>query len=326
MDFINDTPFEADMMRTVISTDDEKTTLMAVVVLKVTYKIGTDGSLSIDEDQIPLSYLEEKTELGTLPTDFACQKPGIDFMILGKAYAPRGRPVKKMRVTLKVGDTEKSLIIFGDRKWVKMDDKVLLAGPALFTQMSLTYENAYGGKAKALDYEIPNPYNPYGKGYVLEEKHIHGLFLPNIENPENLIKSWQDQPIPAGFFPVPVSSMFTVDRGIEADPEKKQQKVKPDVFQSAHPDLVFSGIDPGTGIQIEGMTPDSPVSFNMPDLTAKVSVRLGDKTYGPPGTVDTICVFCEERRFFLIHRTPFKYGFIPEQKRKTRIYIEKTGV
>ncbi len=326
MDFINDTPFEADMMRTVISTDDENTTLMAVVVLKVTYKIGANGALSIDEEQIPLSYQEEKTELGILPMDFACQKPGIDLMVLGKAYAPLGRPVKKMKVSLKVGDIEKSLMVFGDRKWLKMEDKVLLAGPMLFTEIPLTYENAYGGKTKALDYEIPYAYNPDGKGYALEEKHIHNLALPNIESPANLIKSWQDQPVPAGFSPVPVSTMFTVDRGIEADIEKMEQKVKPDVFQSAHPDLVFSRIAPGTGIQIKGMSPDSPLSFNMPHLSAKVGVRLGHKTYKPEGKVDTICIFCEERRFFLIHRTPFKYRFIPEQKRKTWISIEKTGV
>ena len=324
MDFVNDTPFEADIMRTVMS-PEEIGPFLSVVALKITYLIEPDGTVSIDPEQIPLQYKEEETDLGIIPGDFACQKPGIDLMVLGHVYAPGGSRVKQMTVRLKVGAEEKSLLVFGDRRWVKKKQQLVVSDPVPFTTMPLSYAKAYGGLAQALGYKVPNGYNPEGKGYALEEKYTVNMELPNIEDPNDRIKTWQNQPIPAGYAPVSVSTMFTVIRGIEFDSEKMEQRVKPDVFQSAHPNLVFSQIPAGTMIRLEGMTSRDSIHFRMPNLEAEVGVELGGKNYKPPGKVDTVCIFPDERRCYLIHRTPFKYKFFPEQIRKAYIAIKSTG-
>ncbi len=325
MDFVNETPFYADMIRTAMSTDFEGPFLV-VVVLKVTYEVGDDGKVRIAEKQVPLQYEEKKTDLGVLPGDFACQKPLVDFMILGRAYAHGGDPTEQMTVRLKVGKFERKLLVFGDRKWIKKENGLVPSDPEPFTTMPVSYDNAYGGVAKALGYDIPHPYNPDGKGYVLEEKYAEGLSLPNIEDPEDLITSWDCRPIPAGFAPVPVASMFTVDRGVEIDGERMQQQIRPEIFQCAHPKLTFPEISPGSEVLVEGMTDNGLLRFSLPRLQAEINVQLGEKKYSNPGRIDTVCLFTEEKKFFLLYRNAFKYKFVPEQKRKTILKLVSDGV
>ena len=326
MDFINESTFQAELIRSCLSTDDNDP-LIASVILKVTYDILPDGSTVLAEEQLAVRQEPEESDLGPLPMDTAPSKPAIDLFILGSVQILQGKPLTQTTVRLSVGDQIRELIVYGDRHWTLNEDKLVISQPEPFAvdRLPLSYAYAYGGHAKALDYQVPYPYNLEGKGYVLEESHAEGVALPNIEDPDALIQSWEDRPIPAGFAPVPLSSMFTVDRGIVFDSEKNEQLVKPDVFQSAHPKLIFQTLLAGTEIVLEGCSPDSPIAFRVPDLQAAVSVQLEENTYHPAGKVDTLCLMADERRFYLIHRTPFKYPFIPEQIRIARLKVERHG-
>jgi hypothetical protein len=325
MDFVNDSPFEAELVRSVLSPEDSEPRL-AIVVLKVTYGIGDDGEATVADEQLAIRREIEETELGPVPDDAAVQKPGFDVLVLGTARSPEGRPVTEMRIDLRVGAESRGLVLFGDRRWVRDRGGLVASPPEPFEEMPLSYARAYGGKAKAMGYEVPYPYNPSGRGYVLEEKYADEVPLPNIEDPDALIASWEDQPLPAGFAPIPLGSMFTVERGIEFDPETREQRVKPEVFQNAHPKLVFSEVAPGTEIGLTGMGPAGDLSFRLPDLRASVAVELGGDSYRPEGRVDTLCILPDERRFFLVHRTPFKYRFVPEQIRVARLSVDTGGL
>ncbi len=70
--------------------------------------------------------------------------------------------------------------------------------------MPLVYERAYGGvDAKSEDYDKDWDWrNPVGTGYAISSHNAAGLCLPNIEDPNDLIRSWKDRPAPAGFGPV----------------------------------------------------------------------------------------------------------------------------
>jgi len=61
-------------------------------------------------------------------------------------------------------------------------------------------------------------------------------------------------------------------------------------------------------------------------LRARVSVQLEDHIDYPSGKPDTLCIMADERRFYIIHRTPFKYRFVPEQVRITRLSVDSHGV
>lgn len=324
MDFVCDAPFEATLVRSALSADEDDP-LLAVAVLKVTYRIGEDGSVEIDDEQLPIREEPDEGELGWIPQDTVPRKPRFDVFALGHARAPERRPVPSLTVRLQVGGETRDVWVFGDRRWVERDGRIVATEPEPFVEMPLAYSRAYGGAARAKGREVPYGYNPEGRGYVLLEEHADGAPLPNVEDPENPVRSWEDQPVPAGLAPVPLASLFTVDRGMEVDRDAGTQRVKPEVFQAAHPRLTFDDVPAGTSVTLYGMTEDGPLAFRMPDLRARVEVELEDETHEVAGRVDTLCLLPDESRFFLLHRSPFKYRVVPEQTRVTRLYVESPG-
>ncbi len=340
MDFENESAFPAELVRSALS-PDESEPMLAFVVLKVSYAVSDAGEIRLAPEQDPFRFEAEETDLGVLPPDTAPVKPGVDVLVVGRALAPQGKPMPRMAVRMEVGDAVRELAVFGDRRWVKREPEgkpkkrkknepeppptFAASLPEPFTAIPLTYANAYGGKAKIGVYDAPNPYNLEGKGYCLEVEQAEGIYLPNIEDPRSLIASWQDQPRPAGFAPLPLGTLFTVERGVVHDAEKGEQTVRPEVFQNAHPDLVFPSLLPGTPIVLTGMNAGGRFAFAVPDLRAAVTVRLGDKEYHPEGKVDTITIHPEEGRFVLVHRTPFKYRVVPEEIRIARLVVGSAG-
>jgi hypothetical protein len=340
MEFTNESAFPAELVRSALS-PDESEPMLAFVVLKVAYTVTGAGEVRLAEEQEPFRYEAEETDLGVLPPDTAPVKPGIDVLLLGRALAPQGKPVPRMTVKLEVGESVRELAVFGDRRWVKQppqgkpkkrkknepEPEPLFAAsaPEPFTAIPLTYANAYGGKAKLGVYDAPNPYNLEGKGYCLEVDEAEDLALPNVEDPRALIREWRDQPRPAGFAPLPLGTLFTVERGVVHDAQKKEQTVRPEVFQNAHPDLVFTELPPGTPVAVTGMNEGGRFAFAVPDLRARVAVSLGEKEYRPEGHVDTLTVYPEAGRIVLTHRTPFKYRIVPEEVRTARLVVESAG-
>ena len=124
--------------------------------------------------------------------DACMPKPQGEVLVYGNYYAPGGQPVKADRVQVLMGPIDKSLAVIGQRYW-----RTLLAptDPEPFTELSLSYEYAFGGK----DYKK----NPTGKG--MDEVDVFGemrLPMPNIEDTDNLITSTDHRPDPAGLGPL----------------------------------------------------------------------------------------------------------------------------
>lgn len=324
MEFTNQSQWPAELVRSALS-GNEDDPLLAICILKVTYEVGEDGSLRLAEEQLPVMTEPEEGDLGWIPSDTAPQKPGFDIFALGHARHPEGRSVPSMTVRLQVGQEIRDLAVFGDRYWVREQDRILATAPEPFEAMPMSWSRSYGGSAKAHGYEVPYAYNPVGRGFVLLEDHAHGAPLPNIEDPLARIGSWADQPKPACFAPVPLSTMFTVDRGMEVDREAGTQRVKPEVFQSAHPSLVFTDVPPGTEVSIYGMGPSGRLAFQMPDLRARVQVSFDDDVHDVESRVDTLGILADDSRIFLLHRSPFKYRVVPGQLRTTTLEVLDPG-
>lgn len=324
MEFKNPSQWPAELVRSALS-GNENDPLLAVCVLKVTYDIREDRSLCLAEDQLPVLTEPGEGDLGWMPADTAPQKPGFDVFAMGHAHHPEGTAVPSMTVRLRVGEEIRDLAVFGDRQWVKSHDGIVATAPEPFETMPLSWSRSYGGAARAHGYEVPYSYNPVGRGFVLLEDHADGVPLPNVEDPAARIGSWTDQPKPAGFAPVPISTMFTVDRGMEVDREAGIQRVKPEVFQSAHPSLVFCDVPAGTQVSIYGMGPSGRLSFRMPDLRARVQVSFDDDVHDVEGRVDTLGILADESRIFLLHRSPFKYRVVSGQLRTTTLEVLDPG-
>ena len=124
--------------------------------------------------------------------ELAPYKALTDVVVIGKAYAPRGRPTQPMTVGVRVGEPQKVLRVFGDRQCHWRDDAApVFSDPEPFTEMEIRYDRAYGGRDEKSDPDLPffYPRNAMGSGVALRnvKESIEGLPLPNIEDPDDLL-------------------------------------------------------------------------------------------------------------------------------------------
>lgn len=123
------------------------------------------------------------------PSDFAPLKPRTDLVLLATCHAPGGKFATVLRAGFRVGAYSKSVAVIGDRRWVPGVLSMGQTEPEPFKSMPVTWERAFGG-AKFRK-------NPVGRGRVKEAGP-----LPNIENPDRLLRGPGDAIDPAGFGPV----------------------------------------------------------------------------------------------------------------------------
>src|SRR2546422_10223601 len=116
LQFKNTAPFQGTIY--LIPDAEGIDTLFAVV--KATLVLGE--RLTLAEKQLPLTLADEyhgepgKTSIKP-PSDVSLIKPATDVLLLGTAYAPRGRPTTQMDVSLAAGSVRKTVRVFGDRVW-----------------------------------------------------------------------------------------------------------------------------------------------------------------------------------------------------------------
>lgn len=124
--------------------------------------------------------------------DEGFHKTRAEFIVHGACHAPGGQPVRQCPVRVRVGETEKTLLVFGDRYWLDRDGRPKPSEPAPFTRMALGWGQAFGGPG--------HKYNPGGKGLaeVVFPEGQRLLPLPNVEDPKTLLTSPQENPVPAG--------------------------------------------------------------------------------------------------------------------------------
>src|SRR5947209_3221211 len=148
------------------------------------------GSVSFESD-------DEMQGSSRYESDFAYFKPRADILLVGKCHVPAGKLAHNSSVTLRVGSKSKSLAVFGNRQWVRSFGLFWeISPPQPFSEMELRYENSFGGRKFKM--------NPVGKGYAKEEDEDGSSVrpLPNIEEPDHLIKSRSTESSVAGFGPL----------------------------------------------------------------------------------------------------------------------------
>lgn len=147
---------------------------------------------------------EPATSAAHYESDIVPFKPRADVLCIGKAFAPTGA-AKACVVSFGVGSWNKEILVIGDRQWTsKLGGLTIgISEPAPFQSMPISFHNAYGGHdgdtpKSPLFYEG----NPFGKGFTLGGQRLHGLPMPNLEDPTRQIKTWRDRVIPRSFGPV----------------------------------------------------------------------------------------------------------------------------
>lgn len=311
MNLENRTLFPATLSRAQLHYRD---LLMATLAVKTSYE-AVEGGLAIPvPDQLPVYDGDEETEFGVLESDVAPVKAGCDFAIYGPAVSRV--PVTQLDLSVQVGPFLRSLRVFGERIWTTGAMGVHASSPVPFTVMPLDYTRAFGGQAAERD-KIPraHPDNGLGRGWVLLPEHAVGTRLPNVEEVDQLITSWETHPLPAGLLPLPRSSALRGLRGISVDLQEQRMAMSPEAFTWSHPRMHLPHYPAGEWVAIRGMTAEPEWRVRLPELNLVARVTLGTNTHVLQLVPDTLVLVPSYRRLWVVWRRAFVYQFLPERLR-----------
>ncbi len=197
----------------------------AAAVVKLAYRLGDRRSPCVPAPAVALENdIRDPDLVPRVPphSDFWPHKYYVDVGVIGRAYAPEGRPVESMRVGVEIADHAKYVDVIGDREveWTAAG-RPRMGGPQPFESMPVDHLHAYGGgdfrvpfdpddpqaMAVTLNVDHPGlyPRNPWGAGYIAVPDPLDGFWLPNLEDPldrltdERIIAdpaAWYRQPMP----------------------------------------------------------------------------------------------------------------------------------
>ncbi|XXX76726.1 DUF2169 domain-containing protein [Sorangium sp. So ce134] len=221
-----------------------------------------------------------------------------ELLVTGRCYPPGriARPASSVRVQL--GSIDKSLYVVGDRTWGMLG----MSDPAPFTEMPITWRNAFGGNGFAK--------NPLGKGYGDKSAE-----LPNIESSKHLIRGRGDRPAPAGLdgydvtWPQRFSKIGTHDATWrnECFPGFARD-MDPTMFNMAPDDQQIDGFFRGDEtFVVENMHPDKPrLEGALPGVASRCFVCLktrdGVEVREPAMKLDTVRLFPHRERGIVLFR------------------------
>jgi hypothetical protein len=287
-------------------------------IVKATFALRQAG-VELAAEQLPVVLVDEywgNPQTSSLKTasEVTLLKPSTDVILQGHAYAPGGR-AKEVDVTLKVGNLEKTIRVFGNRVWRSGWLRYKISEPEAFEKIPLKYEHAFGGidqepadRAK-IDYE---PRNPVGKGLVsrVSRQRVKGVALPNLEDPKQLIRRPADRPSPVCFGPI--CAHWAPRRSYAGTYDEVWAKKRvpylpadfdPRFFQSAHPDLISTGyLEGGERVEIIGASPGGRFQFALPVCSLNMIFHLDGKEYRHVPNLDTVVFQPDEGRFWMIWR------------------------
>ena len=303
-----------------------------VVVIKGTFALPLkeNAELSLAPEQIPLVMADEyEGEPGLsavlYESDFAYFKPRCDVLLNGQAYAPQGREVTRLTVSMAVGSWSKSFDVVGDRWWLQNASSVMPTAPQVFATKPISYAAAFGG----VDADPANPenqeaypQNPIGRGYYpfARQKDLQGKPLPTTEESGNPVTSPVGPFNPMSFGPVGrnFSSRYkfagTYDQDwidnvfpfLPADFNPLYFQVAPADQQIAHP-------QGGELVRLVNLSQAGRISFQLPAIRVPVefSTRKLERTT-QNALLDTILIELDLGRVMLTWRasTPLKKNML----------------
>lgn len=324
----NRTPFAAE--RAFVR--DKNGAEVFVVAVKATFGIDDDGGVSVAEAQEPVRpapvYRGEPGASSLLyEADLILAKPSTDVLVHGHAYAPGGVPATRVEVSLRVGSMIKRALVIGDRTWVKGIAGVRLTDPEPFERMPIQYERAFGGSAGEGDVEAKNP---VGVGFAREAPDLAGKKAPNVEAPDEPLRSWNDRPAPVGFGPI--AREWWPRAALAGTYDEKWQRERMPLppldyderfAQCAPADQQVPGyLRGGEIVELRNMTPGGLLRFTIPSVALRFASRLGGKTRLHGGNLHTVIVEPDERRVILVWHAAVPCHHTLYTLRRTTVSLE----
>ncbi|WP_165233097.1 DUF2169 domain-containing protein [Aquisphaera insulae] len=264
------------------------------VIVKITCSMPTKhGAVaSIAPEQLPIFSADIPWEDESIRTvRFECDvvpfKPRADVVVVGAAYFPRGKdPDTPLGIGVRVGHLDRTIHVYGDRVW-RFPSRLAIfpemGKPAPFERMDVVYDRAFGGIDESA--ALYASANLAGRGFAGKKtpESLDGKPLPNIEDPEDPIRTWSSHPGPVGFgfYGRGWSPRLAMAGTPSPAPEGRERQVGLPAdfdyrfFNGAHPDLQVAGYLRGDEeVELRNMSPDSDFQFRLPALRPRVAVTL----------------------------------------------------
>ena len=317
----NTTAMEAGLT---VATDKEGREF-CVVVIKGTFMIGKDGQLKLAKKQEPMVYADahygdpSKTCI-QYECDFAPFKPCADVIVNGHAISPTGNQVQEMTVWLEIGSRRKAIKVFGHRYWEKGVLGLRPSEPAPFLQMPLIFDKAFGGTDRSHakpKYQGAEMRNPTGIGFHknADTEVIRDTALPNLEDPQQLIRKWSDTPPPIGLGVIGRNWHPRIQYAGTYDEHWLNDRFPflPDDFDehyflSSPVDQQVPYLKGGERIRCHYMTPDQLLELTVPTLSIPIVYRFRRKEVEVQPNLDTLIIEPDPRRALLIWRARVPTG------------------
>lgn len=340
MELRNTTEHAAALLRGVSPRGGDR--MLGCVIARRTYRVRGGELTATPDEPWPVGPDAAETPLGTMPGDKGVYMGGIDVLVGGTVRGQSGAEEGRLDVEIEVGRRfRRRIAVFGERTWVPgKDGKLVKSAPAPFLSMPLAYERAFGGQVQT-EYGVPMPFaaNPLGKGFYLTAESAAGRPLPNLEDPNHLIASADDQPDPVGlgYYPATGSlrALASVDhpaakamtaktpwQSTSREPLRPEQ-LKPIFFNMAHPGMIIEADkapEPGDRIRVSHGMRDGDLDVSLPDTAMHVHVQLEGRDYAFPLYLDQIGIVAGEGRIMLSHRCVFEYRLLKGERRFVTLY------
>ena len=220
------------------------------------------------------------------PSQVSFDKPATDIIVNGAAVVPEGKTATALQAGVEVANLKAAVNVYGERIWHHGQ----ISAPKPFERIPLILENAFGGSEWVDEEELRYLHNPFGMGWRPEtvgEAHYHGVLLPHIEWPDQLIQRPKDRPQPAGFGAVPVQSPSRVEWAGSWDEQWQQQRApfvpddfNPRFFCAAIPALQYPGELPANApVRLSYLNRQPEAVFELPGMrpTGLVTTRDGEQ-------------------------------------------------
>jgi hypothetical protein len=290
-----------------------------VVIVKATYAFHPDGSLELAKVQEPVSTSPEyfgEAGASTLRRDaeVVFAHPGTAVIVNASAHAPEGKPVQQIDVGVSVGPLNRTLRVFGERRWERGLIGMRITKPESFTEFPIHYESAFGGRCTGDDSVYES--NPVGIGYYSDSTHAVEQRLPNIEDPQLLIHSWKDRPPPAGWAAIPPAWPSRKRLAGTADEEWMRTRAPlvprdfdPSFFNAGAAGMVTSEpLTGGENVVLVNLSRQPRIRFDLPRVFFNILTHVGNQRIRQVEQLDRIVIEPEQQQVILVWRSVLNCG------------------
>lgn len=270
--------------------------LVLTVVAKATYLLQpVECPLAPTQDEpaeVDQHWDDDAWRSVRVPDDLVPFKARADVLVVGRAFAPGGKPVRSLTVRVVVGEVDKSVEVFCDRAFAL--DGTLREGPR-FTSMPIAWEHAAGG---------PETMNPVGARLDGQRDARGMLRVPNLQPPGLHIAGADDFVPPAGLGPIAPfwpSRLARLPGRLQAWDHRRWNlaplpaDLSPGFFDAALDDQQVDTLRPDERIVLENLHPAHPrLVTSLSRVTPRASMeRRGGTTAAFGMYADTLLIDTE---------------------------------